>query len=317
MDLHFTTPHTIRHIHECPSDYEGKVVTTLIEARANNYRSPQNRQSILYIHGFSDYFFQEELLKGFNDRAVNFFAVDLRKCGRSLLAHQHPNYCKSLKEYFADIDYAIALIKERSPQAPLLLLGHSTGGLLASYYAHYGALRSEVSGLILNSPFFAFNMPAAVRLLIPAVARLMLRFNPYASFSGGVSDVYGQSLLKSFYGEWTFNEKWKPVRAFPAFYAWILAVNEAQKAVRERPKLSLPILLMHSDKSLKTQVWSPQAQQADLVLNVRDIERIGLKMGTQVTHVVIENGLHDLFLSREEVRDSVWNHTQSWLAQLP
>ena len=52
-----------------------------------------------------------------------FYALDLRKHGRSLRPHQHPNFCKSVAEYYADITRAIDEIGE-----PVLLAGHSTGG---------------------------------------------------------------------------------------------------------------------------------------------------------------------------------------------
>ncbi len=315
MDLHLTTPNTIRHIREFPFDYEGKVVATLIESRNNQREGLAARQTILYVHGFSDYFFQEHLMEAYNQIEVDFYAIDLRKYGRSLLAHQHPNFCRSLKEYFEDLDYAIDFIKNKNPQTQLVLMGHSTGGLLVSYYAHYGALRDRVVGLILNSPFLDFNMPKLVKSFIPSVADLMMKLNPYASFKGGVSDAYGESLLKRCHGEWEFNEKWKPIHAFPAFYSWISAVAAAQTTLKKK-SLDLPILLMHSDKSLKLKKWIPQAQEADLVLNVADIERIGLKMGTKVTHYVAQKGLHDLFLSRQTVRNLVFEQTQTWLNKL-
>lgn len=315
MDLHLTTPHTIRHIREFPADYEGKVVTTLIESRTNKREGSPAVKTILYLHGFSDYFFQEHIMDAYNGVDIDFYALDLRKCGRSLLAHQHPHYCRSMKEYFEDMDYAVGFIIDKNPQTQLILMGHSTGGLVVSYYAQYGALRDKVVGLILNSPFLDFNMPLVVKWLIPVVAQLMLRFNLYSSFKGGVSDVYGESLLKRCHGEWEFNETWKPIRAFPAFYAWILAVSEAQHSLKKK-KISLPILLMHSEKSLKTKHWTPVAQQADLVLNVRDIKRIGVLLSSEVTHLVVKNGLHDLFLSQKAVRDQVFESTIKWLEKL-
>lgn len=315
MDLHLTTPNTIRHIREFPFDYEGKVVATVIESRNNKREGQAARQTILYVHGFSDYFFQEDLMEAYNQIEVDFYALDLRKYGRSLLAHQHPNFCRSLKEYFEDLDYAINFIKTKNPETQLVLMGHSTGGLLVSYYAHNGALRYQIAGLILNSPFLDFNMPKLVKWCIPSVSDLMVKLNPYASFKGGVSNVYGESLLKRCHGEWEYNENWKPIKAFPAFYAWISAVHSAQSTIKNK-SLDLPILLMHSDRSLKLKKWNPKAQEADLVLNVADIERIGLKMGTKVSHFVAKKGLHDLFLSQKTVRDVVFQQTRTWLEKL-
>ena len=42
-----------------------------------------SRKAFLYIHGFNDYFFQKEMGERFVDSGFNFYAVDLRRYGRS------------------------------------------------------------------------------------------------------------------------------------------------------------------------------------------------------------------------------------------
>ena len=42
--------------------------------------------------------------------------------------------------------------------APVLLAGHSTGGLVCSLYAHEGELRDQVDALWLNSAFFDWRL---------------------------------------------------------------------------------------------------------------------------------------------------------------
>ena len=67
-----------------PDDYEGTVCATLVRKKA-----PQNTQkAVLYIHGFIDYFFQTEMAEQFNQHGYDFYALDLRKYGRSHLSHQ-------------------------------------------------------------------------------------------------------------------------------------------------------------------------------------------------------------------------------------
>lgn len=89
----------LRRTIQMPDDYEGKVVCTLV-------KKPQlleTKQAILYIHGYNDYFFQKQLGDSVNAHGYNFYAMDLRKYGRSILPNQNPFFCKSLKEYFADL----------------------------------------------------------------------------------------------------------------------------------------------------------------------------------------------------------------------
>ncbi len=311
MDLHVSLPTMISHQHRLPSDYEGAVVTTLLEAKNN---TSDASQTILYVHGFSDYFFQEHLMDFYTERGINFFAIDLRKYGRSLLPHQRPNYCRSMTEYFTDLEYAISFILKQNERTKIFLLGHSTGGLLVTYYAQIGKMRSHISGLILNSPFFRFNVSNWLKPSIPYLARLGLKLNPFIAFNGGVSPIYGQSLHRKYYGEWEFDLNLKPVDAFPAYLAWILAVYETQEDILNQPFLAMPILLMYASKSSKPRRYKTIAHESDIVLNVDDIKEVGEQLGSNVTSCSIQNGIHDLFLASKKVRDEAMELTITFLA---
>lgn len=119
----------LRRTFQMPDDYEGKVVCTLV-------KKPQLtdvKQAVLYIHGYNDYFFQKQLGDSVNAHGYNFYAMDLRKYGRSILPNQNPFFCKSLTEYFADIDTALATIRSEGNDK-ILLMAHSTGGLITPLY---------------------------------------------------------------------------------------------------------------------------------------------------------------------------------------
>ena len=87
-------------------DYDGPVVATLVRRRAEG----PARKAFLYIHGFVDYFFQEHLAAQCIAHGFNFYALDLRKYGRSLGTAPHPNFCKNIGEYFSDISAAITTL---------------------------------------------------------------------------------------------------------------------------------------------------------------------------------------------------------------
>ncbi|ALU24898.1 alpha/beta hydrolase [Myroides odoratimimus] len=300
MNLHLTFDKYITHQHPFENDYEGKVITTLIESRGNK---KEHKQTILYIHGFCDYFFQIHLMDYFNEHGVNFYAIDLRKYGRSLLPHQHPNYCKSMREYFPDIDYGIEYILKENRDTQLFLLGHSTGGLLATYYAMFGLLKERLSGLILNSPFFDFNVPFYVKPFMGSVARSKVSKDIFAN-AEQMPELYGKTLHKDHEGEWEYKKEWKPINPFAVYYSWILAVQHTQELIQEVVlHEDFPILLMYSDKSGSTSKWTATSMTSDIVLNVKDIEKIGSKIGHRVEKAVIEDGMHDLFLSKKEVRN--------------
>ncbi|HAW80876.1 MAG TPA: alpha/beta hydrolase, partial [Balneola sp.] len=150
----------------------------------------------------------------------------------------------------------------------IVILGHSTGGLIASLYANYGENNKLISALILNSPFFEFNVSEKESDLNLFFARIISFFMPYANKSKPLSSIYNRSLLKKHYGEWDFNENWKPERGFPAYFKWLIAIFNAQNILRSTSDIHQPVLVMHSARSGKPKKWSPEVLEMDMVLNV-------------------------------------------------
>src|SRR5690554_3751201 len=93
-------------------DYEGEVKATLISSNSNQ----GSRKSVLYVHGYIDYFFHAHMGQKFNTQGYDFYALDLRKYGRSLMEHQHPNYCIDIEEYFEEISIVLRQIHEASKE---------------------------------------------------------------------------------------------------------------------------------------------------------------------------------------------------------
>lgn len=290
-------------------DYEGVVTATLISSNFN----VGSRKSVLYIHGYIDYFFHPHLGKQFNANGFDFYALDLRKYGRSLLEHHHPNYCKNIEEYFEEISIAILKIQKESNS--IYLLGHSTGGLIASNYMNDGTERNRIDGLILNAPFFDFNQKKLAKLVGPFAARIISKISVYSKINGALSPVYAQSIHKDFYGEWDFNLDWKPIKGFPTYFKWVAAIGKAQKKL-DHSNITVPILILHSSGSLKISKFSKEAMSNDIVLNIEDMKRVGLQLGDRVTFSKIDNAQHDIFLSPKEVREDAFSKMFSWLSKI-
>src|SRR4249919_2189879 len=95
---------------ELSDDYEGTVVATLVRRPADTRATIG---AVLHVHGFCDYFFQTDEAEFFTGLGYDFYALDLRKYGRSLLPHQTPNFCLDLNEYDEELDAAMQLVRER------------------------------------------------------------------------------------------------------------------------------------------------------------------------------------------------------------
>ncbi|MDY3069497.1 MAG: alpha/beta hydrolase [Parabacteroides sp.] len=297
---------------QMPKDYEGDVVCTLIRKKCNNNKSDK---AILYIHGYNDYFFQSQLGDSCISHGYNFYALDLRKYGRSLLAHQDAFFCKDIKEYFADIDSALTAIKNEG-NMKIIMMAHSTGGLISSYYLNNRA-DDTVDALVLNSPFLDWNFGWFMEsIVLPTVAGIGYIF-PNLKVQGESSSSYANSLLKVFRGEWMFNTDWKKPKGHPKKAGWIKAINKAQKSVQKHSDISCPVLVLSSDKSFpESNTWHDEYMKSDIVLDVKDIQEYGVKLGKNVTCVEIQNGMHDLILSGKSSRDSAYKTIFSWLKQL-
>jgi alpha-beta hydrolase superfamily lysophospholipase len=271
-----------------PDDYDGPVVATLVRLPVRAARAG----AVLYVHGFTDYFFQRHMAERFAAEGYAFHALDLRKHGRSLRAHQHPNFCKDIAEYFADITAAIEAIG-----APVLLAGHSTGGLISALYAHEGTHRGKVRGLWLNSPFFDWNIPDWKRPRVH-MAAAMGRFYPFIKNGEPQPDAYVRSLL----ADWQIDLRYKPLGGFPIYYGWLGAINDAHEKVQRGLDLRCPVLAMHSD-------------DADIVLDWRQIAHWSRGLGADVTVLAFPGGLHDLVLSAPDIREEVFRRLFAWAAR--
>lgn len=295
-----------------PDDYEGPVVATLVRRPA-----PQpTRRAVLYIHGYTDYFFQVHLADRFNAEGYNFYALDLRKYGRSLRDGQHPNYCRDLHEYFPEISAALRSIAESDGNRGIVLNGHSTGGLISALYADHGPERQRIDALVLNSPFFAFNLDRRNLAAVKALARIA-PLAPFARRQRNTPVPYIQSIHAEHRGEWNFDLRWRPLHGFPIYAGWLRAILRAHRRLYQGLAITCPVLVLHAAASVNGPEWHPGFQSGDGVLNVEHIRTLSRHLGPQIEVVEVQDGLHDLVLSRPDVREQVFAQLFDWLGKLP
>jgi alpha-beta hydrolase superfamily lysophospholipase len=298
-----------RHTIDLGTDDEGPVVATLVRRRADT----PSRRAVLYVHGWVDYFFQTHLADFFVERGWDFYALDLRKYGRSLLDHQTPNFCRSLTDYFPELDEAARIIREEDGHRRLLVNAHSTGGLITALWAHRVRDAGIVDGLFMNSPFFEINVSATQRRTVGPVVDALARVRPYARVRASVSLAYGHSIHATHHGEWNYNLAWKPLESFPVRAAWLAAIRSAQARLHAGLSIPVPVLVACSTRSFRGTSWTEAAMHADAVLDVEHIAHYSSRLGRHVTIVRIDGGLHDLTLSAPPVRAQVFAELDRWI----
>ncbi|WP_407917325.1 alpha/beta hydrolase [Kitasatospora sp. NE20-6] len=290
------------------ADEEGEVSATLVRRVV-----PGSRQAVLYLHGYTDYFFQTNLADHFVAAGFSFYALDLRKYGRSLRAHHSPNFVRDLAAYDEEIDAAVRIVREEDGHDRLLVNGHSTGGLVAALWASRRAGRGVVDGLFLNSPFLSMPAGAAVRTLGAPALDVLGRVAATRKLPAPLNPHYVHSLHRDHRGSWDFDLALKPAEGFPLYAGWLAAIQRGQRQVRRGLGVDCPVLLMASTASTVTNRWDPALLRTDAVLRADDIAALAPRVGRHVTTVRIDGGMHDLVLSGEAARAQVFTELDRWI----
>ena len=293
-----------------PPDAEGPVVATLVRRRAPGTAVG----AVLHVHGFSDYFFQTELADWWVERGYDFYALDLRKCGRSRLPHQTAHYVDDLHEYDADLDAAWHRITERDGHERVVIVAHSTGGLITPLWASERG--HELAGMALNSPWFDLQGPAYLRGVGTAAIKRIAGRRPRTEFKRKVEGYYTRWLHHELQGEWEFDLELKPEGSFPVYLGWLAAIRAGHARLHEGLDVRAPVLVLSSDATeLAPRGPDDEAiTTRDIVLDVEHIRRWSPAVGRHVTYVAVPSAIHDVFLSPKPARERAYEELDRWHA---
>ncbi len=274
-------------------------------------RQPESPKSaVLHVHGYNDYFFQSHLAAAFLASGRAFYAVDLARAGRSLVAGDIPHYMADVAEQGDGIDAAVRAIAEAHPGLPIVVHGHSTGGLTTAIWAADHA-HASLAAIVLDSPLFGKRYGPLQRAGSHALP-LLSSLRPRAVVSHGPS-VYATHQHVSGGGRWDFDITWKRPHGLPARAAWANAVRVAEGRIAKGLGLEVPALVARSDSSGPDVASNPQLDSQDTVLDVAHIARMTPLLGGRATELVVPGGVHDLCLSRDEPRELYFHGVLEWL----
>lgn len=300
-------PYVARTLDLRPDD-EGEVVATLVHRPADG---PSTGRAVLHVHGFADYFFQTHVADFWCNRGYDFYALDLRKHGRSLRPHQTPNYVADLTTYYEELDQAYDAISANYRH--IVLSAHSTGGLTVPLWA--ADRKPAIAGTVLNAPWLDMQGDAVTRnVAMPVIRRLGAR-KPQVEIRRKVTGFYGRSLHADHQGEWSFDLAWKPLGSWPVYAGWIHAVRQAQIRVARGIEVPGPVLVLSSTRSAQpSSIHHPDIFSTDIVLDVEQIRRRAPMLGRHVTLVQVDGAMHDVTLSRAPVRKVVFDEVAVFLS---
>lgn len=304
-------------------DDEGAVVATLVRclpprsfhAFLTGGPRPFTDVDVLYVHGWSDYFFQTRLARFWAERGARFYALDLRKYGRSLRPGQTPGYIGDLADYDADIAAAMVAMgrdADGTGARRLVLVGHSTGGLTLSLWA--ARHPDAATAVVLNSPWLEFQLSASLRQAITPVLDIHSRRRPLDLWPQVDAGFYAraQSEVADPDDPVQVDPAWRPERSMPVHVGWMRAIVSGHAAVSKGLGIRVPVCVLLSARSVAPVRWDDELTRADSVLVVDDIARAALKLGSSVTIERIDGALHDVFLSRRDAREDAYARLERW-----
>jgi alpha-beta hydrolase superfamily lysophospholipase len=255
-------------------------------------------RAALYLHGWNDYFFQTHVADYLTDFGYDFYALDLRRYGRSLREGQFRGFITDLDDYSLELDAAADLIAADHDR--LLLIGHSTGGLIAALWAAHNADRLE--GLILNSPWLDMQGSAIVRALGTPVIDALGTRAPTSIIRLPDLGFNARSMHVSLGGEWDYDLTLKSTPGPPIRSGWLRAILLGHQRVAAGLGINVPILVLASAATDFSRRWHEGLRAVDSVLDVEQIAARAVRLGPHVTVVRIPEGLHDVTLSAPHVR---------------
>lgn len=308
---------------------------------AGTQAAPRHERAVLYLHGRNDYFFQTHLADAFLQAGYEFYALDLRTCGRAGIGHPSPHDVRDLRIHDEEIGEALRIIRSEHGHGVVVLNGHSTGGLQAVIWAadHPGT----VEALVVNSPWLQLNASGLIRSYGSAYVDVLSRRSPEriidnpaeakarkrlaaeaasapspdgaeAGGSGPVeADLYVRVLHRRWGGEWDWDLRLKPSPAFPVRAGFLAGIRRLQREVRHGLGIEAPVLVCCSTTSSGPEASLEEALHSDIVLSVDQIIERAAFLGTDVTVRQIPGGVHDLALSPSPAREEYLATVTDWL----
>lgn len=289
-------------------DEEGEVVATLV--RHGSGRS----KAVLYVHGFSDYFFNVALAEHWAGLGYDFHALDLRGYGRSMRPGRRRGYVSDLERYDEELDLAWAELTREHDE--VVVMAHSTGGLIVPLWAdrRREMVRGVLRGLVLNAPWLDMQGSAVLRHVGMRVIDRLGGLQPTREIPRSNDGFYARTLHRDHEGEWDFDLTLKPIDSFPVYAGWLRAIRRGHVRVARGLDVPAPVLVLCSSRSgHPTSVDDPALRSTDVVLDVEQIRRRAPLLGRHVTTVMVEGAIHEVTLSPERARRRAYEEIDRFL----
>jgi acylglycerol lipase len=189
--------------------------------------------TLLLVHGLAEHSGRwEHVGEAFAAAGIDTHAIDLRGFGGSGGRRASVERWSQLHD---DIEHRFVALRAAAPELPMVLYGHSLGGLIALGYVLDG--RAEPDLLVLSAPAIGSAIPAWKQ----AIAQILGRVAPNATMSNGLAgrDLSSDPAI----GERYFRDPLNVHRS--TFKFGLLAFAEQRRVSAALDRLTIPTLVIH------------------------------------------------------------------------
>jgi len=252
---------------------------------------------IVLIHGLADHSGRyTSTAEHFAQHDWAIYACDLRGHGLSSDGHKRGRvHVNSFDDYDNDVDAILGLARERRPNLPCVILGHSMGGLISLRYAirHPDLL----DGAVISSPALGSHPDAQPPGILRFAVRILSLLSPRSLFPSDLNTnavSRDPEVVRAYIDDALVSEK---VSA-----RWYVSFTRAMENIQEKAtELRIPTLLMQSG--------------ADTLVDPETTRRWAAKVPAANMEFVVWDGLfHEMF--NEPEKDKVRVRVEEWLKKL-
>jgi len=196
------------------------------------------RANLLFVHGLAEHSGRYlHVLERFSAAGYDCWAFDYRCHGESPGLRVHVD---RFDEFVGDVAAAHRMVRDRAPRGPLVLVGHSQGGLLVLRYVVTHPEGTD--GIIISSPFLGMHPDSKPPAALQMVANIVSTFSSKLMFSK-VADPSFLSRTPGVAEAYVAD----PLVSSTVSARWFTEIMRAQLDIRERAaNLAVPALIMQS-----------------------------------------------------------------------
>ena len=253
------------------------------------------RGTVILVHGLGEHLGRhEDVAARLNAWGWRVAAADLRGHGRSAGARGGLPHADALLD---DLSRLIDVVRKPT-DGPLVLLGHSMGGLIASRFVAEGLAAQpapwwrEVDALVLSSPALDPGMNGAQKLLLAVLGRLA----PHLAVSNGLKPAWisrDSAIVRAYIADPLVHD-----RVTPALAGFIVDAGAIVRGLAPIWRVKTLLLYAGSDRCVAPAGSAAFAAAAPACVTTREFAAL----------------FHEIF--NEPERDAVFAQMRSWLDAL-